>query len=106
MQYLDFYCKIHTQGLKLSRKVVLLGSLGPSMQFWPFLINFGPIIPNFWPDLAFYRQHLDSFYKIQTQDLKLSGIKVLFGILGPSIRFWPFGPILDQLDQSFGQIGL
>ena len=51
---LAFYksCKIHTQGLKLSGKVVLFGPVGLCIWFWPC----GPILdqldPNFghiWP---------------------------------------------------------
>ena len=41
---LDFLCEIYTQLLKLCGKVVLLGSLGLLMQFWPFWVNFGPIL--------------------------------------------------------------
>ena len=49
------------------------------------LAFFRPIIPNFWTDLAFYKQYLDFSYKIYIQDLKLSGKEVLFGSLGPPI---------------------
>ena len=81
-------------------KKVLFGSLSPSIWFWHFLINFGPIWPNFQPYLALFMQWLDFLSTIHTQVLKLSGNVVLFGPVWSCrplymvLAFWAsFGPI-------------
>ena len=79
ISYSDFLCKIHTQGLKLSGIVVLFGPVGPCIWFWPFWTSFGPIRPNFWPELAFYTSYSDFVCTVNIQGLKLSGKIVLFG---------------------------
>ena len=44
----DFLCKIQTHGLKLCGKVVLFGSQGLLIRFWPF----GAIFASFWSKMA------------------------------------------------------
>ena len=59
--YLDFLCEIHTQLLKFCWNVVLFGSLGLLLRFWPFWVNLGPILDQMgqiWP----FRTNIQYFY--------------------------------------------